>query len=142
MIPPLSPEYWSKVTQSFGVPNELYESKTHNGTDFACPIGTPVYAPCDGEIIKRYVNHKTMGNCVYFSDLNGNYMRFLHLSETQPRGSYKQGQIIGKTGDTGLSFGAHLHVDVWKCAINVALIKTRDGVFKYLYDPIVFFNNN
>ena len=142
MILPIPKEYWDKVTQPFGVFNEQYESDTHNGVDFSCPIGTPIVAPCDGEIIHRYVNHPTLGKAIYFScDDSPNYMRFLHLSEVVVQGKYKQGELIGKTGNTGMSEGAHLHLDVWNCPINTGLIKTKSGVFKYMIDPVVFFNN-
>jgi len=139
---PLPQEYWDKVTQGFCIPNTMYESGVHNGTDWACPIGTPLTAPCDGEIIHRYINHPTMGKCIYFSALDGHYMRFMHLSEAMVQGKYKQGDIIGKTGNSGLSTGGHLHCDIWTCPINTALIKTRQGVYKYMIDPVLFFNQN
>lgn len=139
MIIPIPLEYWNIVTQKFGVPSTMYQSGVHNGTDFGCPVGTPVVAPCDGEIIHRYINHPTMGKCIYFSTLDGHYIRFMHLSEASVQGRYAQGAVIGKTGNTGLSTGAHLHIDVWNCPINPALIKTKGGVWKYLIDPLTFF---
>ncbi len=141
MILPIPQEYWNNVTQKFGVPNDWYQSGVHNGADFACPLGTPVVAPCDGEIIHRYLNHETMGKCVYFATLDGHYIRFMHLSEASVQGKYKQGERIGKTGNTGMSTGNHLHVDVWACPINTALIKTKAGVWKYLIDPLTFFSS-
>lgn len=138
MILPIPQEYWNKVTQPFGVPNDWYQSGVHNGTDFACPFGTPLTAPCDGEIIHRYTNHPTMGKCVYFAT-GTHYMRFMHLSEAMVQGKYKQGQLIGKTGNSGLSTGSHLHLDLWNVPINTALIKTKAGVHRYMLDPIIFF---
>ena len=142
MIPPLPKENWEKVTQAFGVPNDDYQSGIHNGTDFSCPEGTPVVAPCDGEITHRFLAHPTLGNAVYFScDHVAYYMRFLHLSQGMKKGKYKQGEIIGYTGNTGMSTGGHLHMDVWTRPINVGLIKTPQGVYKYLVDPVEFINN-
>lgn len=141
MILPIPKEYFEQVTQSFGVENDWYQSNTHNGTDFACPKGTPVVAPTDGEIIHRYYNHPTMGKCVYFSlDDKKHYMRFMHLSEAMRQGKYKQGDIIGRTGNTGQSTGFHLHIDIWNTYINTSLIKTRAGVYRYMVDPVEFFN--
>ena len=143
MILPIPQEYWSKVTQKFGVPNNWYQSGIHGGTDFACPLGTPVCAPTDGEIIHRYHNHPTMGKCVYFVlDDEKHYMRFMHLSEAMVQGKYKQGDMIGRTGNSGLSTGYHLHVDVWNTSVNTALIKTPEGVHRYLIDPLVFFKDS
>lgn len=139
MIFPLPEKYRHAITQSFGIPNALYQSGIHNGTDWACPIGTSVVAPCDGEIIHRYLNHPTMGMCVYFSNGEGMYMRFMHLSEAMVQGKYKQGDIIGKTGNSGLSTGSHIHIDAWNCPINTNLIKTKAGVFKYMVDPNTLF---
>ena len=143
MILPLPKEYWDNVTQKFGVPNDWYQSGIHNGTDFACPKGTLIYAPSDGEILHVFKNHKTMGNAIYFScDDEKHYIRFLHLSDTKPRGVYKQGDVIGWTGNTGQSTGYHLHIDVWNTSVNTYLIKTKEGVEKYLLNPEDFFRNN
>lgn len=127
------------VTQKFLTPNPAYESKVHNGTDYACPVGTPLYAPSDGEIIHIFNENKTMGNAIYFMADDGKYMRFLHLSACSTRGSYKRGDVIGLTGNSGQSEGAHLHCDVWNVPINVNLIKTKAGVEKYLINPETYF---
>lgn len=135
---PLEKEF--PVSQKFLTPNSLYDSGVHNGTDYVCPSGTPVYAPSDGEIIHVFKKHPTMGNAVYFScDDEKHYIRFLHLSEMASRGKYKQGDEIGKTGNTGMSTGSHLHIDVWNIPFNVSAIKTKEGVQKYLIDPEAFF---
>lgn len=138
MILPLPQQYWNNVTQKFGVENDWYQSGIHNGTDFGCPTGTPVVAPCDGEIIHRYTNHPTMGKCVYFSG-EGVYMRFMHLSEAMVQGRYKQGDVLGKTGDSGQSTGGHLHLDIWNVPINPGLIKNPGGVHRYMIDPLIYF---
>ena len=135
---PLKKEY--PVSQKFFVPNKAYQSGVHNGIDYACPSGTLVYAPSDGEILHVFKNHKTMGNAIYFScDDEKHYIRFLHLSEARSRGAYRKGDVIGKTGNTGQSTGNHLHVDVWNTPINTSLIKTPEGVHRYMIDPLVFF---
>lgn len=139
MLSPLEREY--RVTQKFGVSNNHYISGVHNGTDYACPVGTPLLAPADGEIIHRFTDHPSLGNAIHYS-CDGYYIRFLHLLKSLPKGKYKQGDIIGYTGNTGDSEGPHLHVDVWKVPINTGLIKTRSGVFNNLVDPELFFNNN
>lgn len=130
------------VTQAFGVDSDHYQSGMHNGTDYACPLLTPVYAPTDGEITHTFKGHPSLGNAIHFMCDGGEYyMRFLHLSRSEPKGKYTQGEIIGYTGNTGDSEGPHLHVDVWKVPINTGLIKTKSGVFNNLVDPELFFNN-
>jgi murein DD-endopeptidase MepM/ murein hydrolase activator NlpD len=68
-------------------------------------------------------------------------MRVLHLSKASIIGWYKAGEVIGYSGNTGDSSGAHLHVDVWNTPIDSALIGTKAGVYKYLLDPLQFINN-
>lgn len=140
MTLPIPKKYLETVTQAFFTANKHYKSGVHNGTDFGCPVGTPLVAPCDGEIIHRFVNHASLGTAINFvCEDEKHYIRFLHLSKALPPGKYKQGEVIGWTGNTGDSSGPHLHVDVWKCPINTALIKTAQGVEKYLVDPVAFF---
>jgi murein DD-endopeptidase MepM/ murein hydrolase activator NlpD len=142
MILPIPQKNWDEVTQAYGVPNDWYESGIHNGTDFSCPEGTPIVAPTDGEITHRFTFHPTMGNAIHFScDHFSCYLRFLHLSKAMPKGKYREGEVIGYTGNTGMSTGGHVHIDVWNRPINVGLIKTSTGVFKYTEDPVEFFNN-
>ena len=135
---------WKNITQKFGVPNTHYKSGVHNGTDWGCPIGTPVYAPTEGVVYKRGITHPSLGTHVYFTcSVKGAvyYMRVLHLSKAGLIGWYKAGEIIGYTGNTGDSTGAHLHVDVWNRKVDASLITTRVGVYKYLLDPLQFINN-
>lgn len=136
---PIPDQFYTQISQPFLVPNQHYKSGVHNGVDFRCPIGTPVYAPRDGEITRRYLNHASLGVAVYFA-CEGSYLRFLHLSEAKLRGQYKQGDIIGYTGNTGDSTGPHLHVDVWKVPIDTSLIQTKRGVLDNLVDPLLFFD--
>jgi len=131
-----------KVSQRFAAPNTHYRSGVHSGVDFRCPIGTQVIAPFDGEIINRYSDHPTLGCAVYFKTIiNGTtyYMRFLHLSKASALGTYKKGQLLGLTGNTGDSTGAHLHHDVWRCPIDVAKIRYKAGVIQWMIDPIEFY---
>src|SRR5687767_13894448 len=104
MILPIPENLWKKVTQPFGVPNSHYQSGVHNGTDFACPIGTPIVAPCDGFIVYRIPDHRELGKAIYFSfrwNDTPYFARFLHLSEAGWIGGYSKGEVIGRTGNTG-----------------------------------------
>lgn len=82
----------------------------HNGTDFAVPVGTPIKAP-DAGVISR-AGHGQGGEGTYIVlDAGGTVHKFFHLSkiEVQPGQQVKKGQLIGLTGNTGLSTGPHLH---------------------------------
>ena len=89
----------------------------HTGTDYAAPLGTPVIAVGDGEIIEsRYRGPN--GNIVQIQH-NGMYKSaYLHLNGFGPgikKGvQVKQGQVIGYVGRTGRVTGVHLHYTLYK----------------------------
>lgn len=85
-----------------------YASK-HLGQDYKAYY-EPVFAPFDGKIVNRFWGAQG-GNTIYFEG-NNIKLRIMHLSKfIAPIGPVNYGQQIGITGNTGLSTGAHLHVD-------------------------------
>ena len=85
---------------------------THNGIDFACPMGSNVYASADGKVV-WVGNNNTYGYAVIIEHQDGYLTLSAHLSEIKVHtGDYVYGgQIIGKTGNTGNSTGPHLHFE-------------------------------
>ena len=57
------------------------------------------------------------GNLIKIDHGNGYYTKYLHLKygsiKINTGDNVKKGEIIGHMGDTGYSFGAHLHFEVW-----------------------------
>ncbi len=99
----------------------------HEGTDFAVPAGTPVYAPADG-VVMIAEPLAVRGNAVVIDHGWGVYSGLYHLSEIKvtPGQPVKQGDLIGLSGNTGLSTGAHLHWDIRIRGLNVdALLLTQ-----------------
>jgi murein DD-endopeptidase MepM/ murein hydrolase activator NlpD len=91
---------------------------THQGQDLAAAEGTPVVAPNSGLVTWRAYQAEGAG---YYLVLDGdgepyNYV-FMHLQ----RGSLlvgkgdrvAAGQRLASVGNTGRSFGAHLHFEIW-----------------------------
>lgn len=81
----------------------------HNGTDFAVPVGTPVQSPLSG-VVSRTGSDNMNGNFVVVKNgAEENF--FLHLSQIKVSNGQqvKKGDIIGLSGNTGLSTGPHLH---------------------------------
>lgn len=74
----------------------------HNGTDFAMPIGTPVYTSGDGVVVMTR-NHPYAGNYVVIQHGNTYMTRYLHLSKILVKKGQKvsRGQRIGLSGNTG-----------------------------------------
>lgn len=131
-----------RVTQHFGVANKEYQSGIHAGTDIACAVGTPVYAPTDGAITYVWRNSRTLGNaCLYEWHYNGKLytMRLAHLNAAPKAGTYRRGDVIARTGNTGTSTGPHLHIEVWKGGYLYDVLKREDTVRAHLVNPFVLF---
>ncbi len=102
----------------------------HEGTDFAVPAGTPVYAPADG-VVMIAEPLAVRGNAVVIDHGWGVYSGLYHLSEIKvtPGQQVKQGDLIGLSGNTGLSTGAHLHWDIRIRGLNVDALQMTRQVF-------------
>lgn len=102
--------------------------KSHRGTDFAAPKGTPIRTVGDGIILEaRYGQFN--GNYVKVKH-NGNYTTgYLHMSKIasgiRPGVKVKQGQIIGFVGSTGLANGNHVCFRFWKNGVQVDALKVE-----------------
>lgn len=86
----------------------------HKGVDFALPVGTPVLAIGDGEVI---VSRRSGGAGNYVAIRHGRqYMtRYMHMKKllVKPGDKVKRGERIGLSGSTGRSTGPHLHFEIW-----------------------------
>lgn len=93
----------------------LHRVKGHQGTDYAAPTGTPVWAAADGKIVWRKKKGGA-GNMVVLAHDGGMRTLYMHLSKFQK--GQKVGQrvkaktVIGYVGATGLATGPHLHFGV------------------------------
>lgn len=86
----------------------------HRGVDFAVPVGTPVLAVGDGEVIV-VKGGGAAGNYVAIRHGRQYMTRYMHLSRTLVKDGQKvkRGDRIGLSGNTGRSTGPHLHFEVW-----------------------------
>jgi len=95
----------------------LHRFKSHLGTDYAAPTGTPIYSVGDGTVTEaRYKRNN--GNYVKIRH-NGTYTtQYLHMSKIargiRPGVKVKQKQVIGYVGSTGLATGPHVCFRFWK----------------------------
>lgn len=100
------------------------------GTDFYCPIGTPVLCPADG-VIYGYGTSigPATGRWVGVQFQNGMSFRALHLSQiVRSSGVVRRGEILGYSGASGYGVedwsrdpdkgGAHTHVTLWPTAVR------------------------
>jgi murein DD-endopeptidase MepM/ murein hydrolase activator NlpD len=136
------------MTSTFGPRKHpiLGTVRIHKGVDWAAPLGTPIAAAFDGEIVFQG-DGAGYGNLVKISHGNGRETRYAHMQKFAIKAGagakVKAGDIIGYIGTTGLSTGPHLHFELYRNgeAINplgtVTTIATDDSAVATLTDRIV-----
>jgi murein DD-endopeptidase MepM/ murein hydrolase activator NlpD len=99
------------VSSGFGWRN--FDNAFHKGLDLAAPTGTPIYAAVDGTVIISDYN-SSAGNWVVISHGNGLVTKYMHASALYVSAgqTVSAGEAIAAVGNTGNSFGAHLHFQV------------------------------
>lgn len=87
--------------------------RMHEGLDFSCPTGTPIYA-ADGGTVTKAATFGGYGNCVIIKHDNGQETLYGHCSKLNVTAGEKvyKGQVIAAVGNTGRSTGAHLHFEI------------------------------
>lgn len=129
-----------RLSGTFG---ELRPNHFHAGIDIKGAIGTPIYAAAEGFISKIVVSPDSYGNHLYIQHPNGFTTLYAHLesfssgvreyvlrlqreAETfeltvRPApGQFevKKGDLVGFMGNSGHSFGPHLHFEIRETATN------------------------
>jgi murein DD-endopeptidase MepM/ murein hydrolase activator NlpD len=95
--------------------------KMHKGIDFSSPIGTPVYATADGEVVVAEEAAPGYGKMIMI-DHGFNYKtRYGHLNDFTVKAGQrvKRGEQIGYVGNTGVSTAPHLHYEVLLQGIQI-----------------------
>ena len=108
----------ARITSNFGMRFHpvLHYTRLHAGVDFGVPVGTPVYAAADGNVIGATPT-SCGGNMAVLQHDNGWVTRYFHLSHYAPGlhsgQRVKQGETIGLSGTTGTcTTGPHLHYEL------------------------------
>ncbi|GHV72466.1 peptidase M23 [Bacteroidia bacterium] len=140
-----------ELSGSYG---ELRGSHFHAGMDFKTQQreGFPVYAIADGEVVRLLVSTTSYGKAIYFRTTQGVMSVYGHLSQfVEPLASavkqyqyakksfeidltpqrpytFKKGDLLGYSGNTGSSGGPHLHFEMRNSAGDQAI---NPGLFGY-----------
>lgn len=100
-----NPQIYSQITYD-GVP-----LRGHNGIDFLTPTGTPIVAIDNGVIEEAVYNDPSgFGHFIKVRHSWGEAL-YAHLSrlDVQTGAQVVAGNLLGATGNTGFTFGPHLH---------------------------------
>lgn len=104
------------ITSPFGMRKHPVTgvSKLHRGIDIGVPIGTPVKAAQAGTVITVAYQAGGAGKWIKIRHDNGWYTEYFHLDQqlVAQGVKVKQGDIIAKSGNTGIGTGAHLHFEI------------------------------
>lgn len=93
----------------------------HHGIDFACPVGTPIYAAADGVVIEGADRRNVDGfgswiwiDCQASAGVDLIYGHVHHPGIRVAAGHrVRAGDLIGVSGNEGVTTGPHLHFEVW-----------------------------
>ena len=111
----MAPVDFTRISSNFN-PRRLHPVyktvRPHNGTDYAAPRGTPVFASGDGRVIKAGYT-KANGNYVFIQHGERYVTKYLHLHKRKVNVGQRvvQSQVIGTVGSTGAATGPHLHYE-------------------------------
>ncbi len=99
-----------RVTSRYGIRHGRY----HNGIDLDLETGDTVCAAWPGKIRYAKYNEGGFGNLVIIRHENGLETFYAHLDKhlVVPNQEVKAGEPIGLGGNTGRSYGSHLHFEV------------------------------
>lgn len=107
LIKPISGSVTSRFGSRWG--------STHKGVDIGAPKGTKIKAAASGTVVTSSMGYNGgYGNYMVISHGNGIETAYGHCSALYVKVGQKvsQGEVIGAVGNTGRSFGNHLHLEI------------------------------
>jgi murein DD-endopeptidase MepM/ murein hydrolase activator NlpD len=100
--------------------------RMHSGIDVKVYVGDTIVAAFDGKVRVVSTERKGYGNYIVIRHYNGLETVYAHLSKqlVEENQEVKAGEVIGLGGNTGRSYGSHLHFEMrfLGIAINPALM--------------------
>ena len=105
-----TPTWYGKLSSGY----KWRWGRQHHGVDLALKTGDSVFAAWEGVVRYAQWNKSGYGNCIVIRHRNGLETLYAHLSKIQvsPNQYVSSGDLIGLGGNTGRSFGAHLHFEI------------------------------
>ena len=109
----MTPVEGGTVSTHYGASGSVWSTGHHTGVDYAAPEGTEVLAAASGTVVEVSYD-EAYGNRIVIEHEDGYYTTYNHLSDTDVEVGQEvtAGDHIGEVGNTGNSFGSHLHFEV------------------------------
>jgi murein DD-endopeptidase MepM/ murein hydrolase activator NlpD len=107
----------TEITMDYGMHEHpvLHSQRMHEGVDFKASEGTSIMASAAGTVISIDSTY-TYGRMVLINHGDGYRTRYAHLAKYGKRievgTRVQQGEVIGLSGNSGMSAGPHLHFEV------------------------------
>lgn len=116
-IPSGMPLIYSGITSSYGERTHpiTHKKEFHRGIDFRAKMRTPVYATADAIVEWAGYHEKSgYGNLVILRHAYGFKSLYGHLNKVvvKYKEYVKKGDLIGYSGNSGMSSGPHLHYEL------------------------------
>lgn len=123
------PGYYT-ITSFFGWRDLYGSADNHTGTDIGVPQGVEIHAAQAGVVtLSRY--NSSYGNYCIINHGNGYATLYAHqmqLPLVKVGDTVSKGQVIGYVGNTGNSFGAHLHFELRVNGVRDDVLKLYPGL--------------
>lgn len=90
--------------------------RLHAGIDISgCGYGSPIYAVRNGTVVRTGNNPGADGLYVIVNHGDGYYSIYMHMSVIKASAgqTVSKGQVIGAMGNSGRSYGTHLHLGIY-----------------------------
>jgi murein DD-endopeptidase MepM/ murein hydrolase activator NlpD len=105
--------------------------RLHAGVDLAANEGTPIRASLGGTVAERVFDHGGYGWLLRVAHGDGWETRYAHCREIDKRlvvgKKVRRGQKVAEVGNTGRSFGPHLHFEVRRNGVPVDPLTCSDA---------------
>ena len=116
-VPNGSPLKNTRITSKYGyrIHPKLKKRIFHRGLDMRARINTPIYATASAVVnFAGYNKRSGYGNLIILDHSFGFRSYYGHLNKVAVKAGQflKKGDLIGYTGNTGISSGPHLHYEI------------------------------
>lgn len=112
--------------------NGKSSTSVHWGNDYGVKTGTEVRACADGKVVLAEWRNST-GYTIVIEHLPGLYSLYYHNSELVAKEGdmVKAGDVVSKSGSTGLSTGPHLH---WEIRLNAGAVRPEAFLENFTFE--------